>query len=92
MKLIFTDIDGVLNSDFDITDIKDIFKVVAKRRVKYLKQIIDSTKAEVVIVSKANSVLGKALPRWRTLIRHSFLSEEMKNRYEELITSRLSRL
>lgn len=35
--------------------------------------------------------LHKALPQWRMLIHHSFLSEEMKNRYEELITSRLSR-
>ena len=36
--------------------------------------------------------LQKALPKWQTLIRDSFLSEEMKNRYEELVISRLSRL
>lgn len=44
------------------------------------------------VVLRLIAGLHKALPRWKTLIRHSFLSEEMKNRYEELITSRLSRL
>jgi serine/threonine-protein kinase HipA len=36
--------------------------------------------------------LHKALPKWQTLIHASFLSEDMKNMYEELILSRLSRL
>ncbi len=36
--------------------------------------------------------LQRTLPKWQTIIRHSFLSEEMKNRYEELVTSRLDRL
>lgn len=47
---------------------------------------------EESVVLRLIEGLHKALPRWKTLIRHSFLSEEMKNRYEELITSRLSRL
>lgn len=36
--------------------------------------------------------LQKALPKWQTLIRNSFLSEDMKDRYEGLIMSRLLRL
>ena len=36
--------------------------------------------------------LQKALPKWRTLIHNSFLSEDMKIAYEELIISRLGRL
>ena len=36
--------------------------------------------------------LQRTLPKWQTLIRHSFLSEDMKTAYEELITSRLNRL
>ena len=47
---------------------------------------------EESVVLRLIAGLHKALPQWRTLIRHSFLSEEMRNRYEELITSRLSRL
>ena len=36
--------------------------------------------------------LQKALPKWQTLIHNSFLSEDMKKAYEELIVSRLDRL
>ena len=36
--------------------------------------------------------LQKALPKWRTLLHNSFLSEDMKIAYEELIISRLGRL
>ena len=36
--------------------------------------------------------IQKALPKWQTLIRNSFLSEDMKKAYEELIISRLDRL
>lgn len=36
--------------------------------------------------------LQKALPKWQTLIHNSFLSEDMKKAYEELIISRLDRL
>ena len=44
------------------------------------------------VVLRLIAGLQKALPKWQTLIRDSFLSEEMKNRYEELVISRLSRL
>ena len=44
------------------------------------------------VVLRLIAGLQKALPKWQTLICDSFLSEEMKNRYEELVISRLSRL
>ena len=36
--------------------------------------------------------LQKALPKWQTLIHSSFLEEDMKKAYEDLIVSRLARL
>ncbi len=35
---------------------------------------------------------AQALPKWQTLIQDSFLSEDMKCAYMELISSRLARL
>ena len=34
----------------------------------------------------------KALPKWQQLIKDSFLSEDQKQAYEELIIARLDRL
>ena len=36
--------------------------------------------------------MQKALPKWKMLIQSSFLTEEMKVKYEQLVTSRLDRL
>ena len=36
--------------------------------------------------------MHKALPRWKSLISDSFLSEEMKHSYEQLILSKMTRL
>lgn len=36
--------------------------------------------------------LLKAYPKWQTLIQNSFLSDEMKTMYEDIVLSRLSRL
>jgi len=47
---------------------------------------------EESVVLRLIAGFHKALPKWRTLIRHSFLSEDMKSRYEEFIISRLLRL
>lgn len=47
---------------------------------------------EEIVVMRLIASLHKALPKWRTLIHDSFLSEDMKKSYEELIVSRLSRL
>lgn len=47
---------------------------------------------EEKVVLRLIASLHKALPKWQTLIRSSFLSEDLKKSYEELIVSRLSRL
>lgn len=46
---------------------------------------------EKVVLSLIDG-LKKALPKWQFLIQNSFLSEEIRNAYEALILSRLSRL
>lgn len=47
---------------------------------------------EEKVVQRLIADLHKALPKWQTLIRESFLKEENKQAYEELVISRLSRL
>ena len=47
---------------------------------------------EEVVVLRLVASLQKALPKWQALIHNSFLEGEMKDRYEELVISRLSRL
>lgn len=44
------------------------------------------------VVLRLITGLHKALPKWQQLIQDSFLSEERKQAYEELIVSRLDRL
>ena len=44
------------------------------------------------VVRRLVTGLHKAFPQWQLLIKDSFLSEEQKQAYEELITSRLDRL
>jgi serine/threonine-protein kinase HipA len=44
------------------------------------------------VVLRLIAGLQKALPKWETLIQASFLNEEMKSAYLELITARLVRL
>ena len=44
------------------------------------------------VVLRLITNLHKTLPKWQTLIHASFLNEEMKREYEELILSRLNRL
>lgn len=47
---------------------------------------------EEKVVLRLIASLHKAFPKWQTLIRNSFLSEDMKEAYEELVISRLVRL
>ena len=47
---------------------------------------------EINVVQHLITGLHKALPKWQKLIYESFLSEEKKQAYEELIISRLDRL
>ena len=44
------------------------------------------------VVMRLITGLHKAFPKWQTIISNSFLSEEMKEKYEILIVSRLERL
>ena len=58
----------------------------------------DFLRAATTMGLEANIVLHlienmrKALPKWKSLIQSSFLSEDMKDRYERLIMSRMNRL
>ena len=47
---------------------------------------------EEIVVQRLVKDLHKILPRWQNLIHDSFLSEEMKEAYEDLMVSRLDRL
>lgn len=47
---------------------------------------------EESVVLRLINGLQKALPKWQVLIQSSFLDENMKKAYQELIMSRLSRL
>lgn len=44
------------------------------------------------VVQRLITGLHKALPKWQDLIHESFLSEEKKQAYEELIVSRLDNI
>ena len=59
MKIIFTDIDGVLNSAYYNQRNYGNIAAIEERKVKNLKKIVDATGAVVVVVSRANSFLGK---------------------------------
>jgi len=47
---------------------------------------------EDIVVLRLVASLQKALPKWQKLIRNSFLGDDMKIRYEELVISRLREL
>ena len=59
MKIIFTDIDGVLNSAYYIASTGGGISFIEERKVKNLKKIVEATGAVVVVVSRANAFLGK---------------------------------
>lgn len=47
---------------------------------------------ENTVVVRLVENMRKALPKWKLLIQESFLNDEMKERYEQLILARMSRL
>ena len=47
---------------------------------------------EEIVVLRLIDNMRKAMPKWKSLIHSSFLSEDMKDRYERLIMSRMNRL
>lgn len=60
-----------------------------------LSDFVDAAKSmglEEKLVHNLIGGLHKALPKWKTLIHKSFLSDEAKKEYEELVLSRLDRL
>ena len=60
-----------------------------------ISDFLNASKAmglEENVVQRLIAGLHKALPKWQQLIKVSFLSEEQKQAYEELIVSRLDRL
>lgn len=63
-----------------------------KLRLDDFLNVAQTMGLEKNVVMRLVSSLHKVLPKWQTLIRSSFLSEEMKSRYEELVISRMARL
>ena len=63
-----------------------------KLRLEDFMNVAQNMGLEEHVVMRLISGLQKSLPKWRELIQKSFLSEDMKSRYEELVMSRLSRL
>ena len=47
---------------------------------------------EEKVVQRLIAGFYKALPKWQQLIKDSFLSEEQKQAYEELVVARLNRI
>ncbi len=64
----------------------------SRLQVKDFLNAAKSMNLEENVVLRLISGLQKALPKWKTLIHDSFLSEDMKEAYEELIVARLARL
>lgn len=76
-KIIFLDIDGVLNSEnyFDKTNDCDEYTDINQEKVKLLKEIVDRTGAEIVLSST-----------WRTL-GHTMEEEKEHPKYVYLVNS-----
>ena len=78
------------------SDKEELALSLAGRKSKL--QLKDFIKAATTMGIEENVVMHlidkmhKALPKWKSLIQNSFLSEEMKERYEQLIVSRIERL
>ena len=59
MNAIFCDIDGVLNSNYHIGKYHTNEYSIEERKVHNLLKIVKATKAEVIIVSHANTFMGE---------------------------------
>ena len=69
--------------------------IAGRKKNLRLKDFLSAAKTmglEETVVLRLISSLQKSLPKWQNLIRQSFLSEELKVAYENLIVSRLERL
>ena len=65
VKIIFTDIDGVLNSSYYNKINGGNISAIDEKNVKNLKKIVDICGAKVVIVSRANAFLGREFDKQR---------------------------
>ena len=78
------------------SDKEELALTLAGRKSKL--QISDFLKAATTIGLEKNVVerlivnMYKAIPKWKQLIQDSFLSDEMKYQYEQLVISRMNRL
>ncbi|MBR6320317.1 MAG: HipA domain-containing protein [Prevotella sp.] len=64
----------------------------AKLRLADFLNVANTMGLEKNVVQRLIAGLHKTLPKWQQLIKDSFLSEEQKQAYEELMVDRLNRL
>ncbi len=79
MKIVFCDIDGVLNSDYFRSGCDGVAPFVEERKALALKRIIRATGAEVVLTSRANSLFGKTFNRMRVDALRSYGIEPLES-------------
>ena len=63
-----------------------------KLKLDYFLQAAATMGLEEKVVLRLIENMNKALPKWKSLIHSSFLSEDMKKAYEDIIVKRLERL
>lgn len=63
-----------------------------KLKLDYFLQAAATMGLEEKVVLRLIENMNKALPKWKSLIHSSFLSEDMKRAYEDTIVKRLERL
>lgn len=63
-----------------------------KLQLDHFLQAATTMGLEEKVVLRLIENMNKALPKWKTLIHSSFLSEDMKKAYEDTIVKRLERL
>ena len=63
-----------------------------KLKLDHFLQAAATMGLEEKVVLRLIANMNKALPKWKTLIHSSFLSEDMKKAYEDTIVKRLERL
>ncbi len=64
----------------------------SKLQLKDFLKAGEAMELEEKVITHLIGNMQKALPKWKMLIQSSFLTEEMKVKYEQLVTSRLERL
>ena len=82
--------------DYQLTPAYDLLNVaIANPKDKGLADFLNAAKTmglEENVVQRLVAGLHKVFPKWQQLIKDSFLSEDQKQAYEELVIVRLNRL